>query len=263
MKHFACPLALLFSGCTIQSSLSPMEARADLEAPHIEDEILVRFDSSVRSEARLGRLRSLGMSEIDHHPRTGYTRIRLSGGMSVEEALSELGDIGGVSAAEPNYLAVAMSVPDDPHLPYQWNFDMIDMEQAWIHGAGAGTVVAVLDTGVQAGGEDGITNLLEGWNFMHNDSDTSDVYGHGTHVAGTIGQSTGNGIGAAGMAHQASILPVKVLGDNGWGNTWAIAQGIEWAADEGADVINLSLGSWGGAQMEERAVSYAVSKGAV
>ena len=255
--------ALLLTGCTIETQLDNIKSVDTVDAPHVEDELIIRFDPSVRAEARAAKLARYGFTELDHHRRTGFTRVQLPDNITVTTALALVSSDSAMERAEPNYLAKAMAVPNDPYYAHQWNFPMIGMEQAWSLGAGSGTIVAVLDTGVQQGGQDGFTNLLEGWSFIYDESDTYDAYGHGTHVAGTIGQATNNGSGAAGIAYETSILPVKVLGDDGWGDTWAIAQGIEWAADQGADAINMSFGAWGGAQMEAEAIAYAISKGAV
>lgn len=161
---------------------------------------------------------------------------------------------------EPNR-TVAKLTTNDAYRDYQWNLDLLDIDTAWDWNQGAGVTVAVVDTGVSARGEDRPARLLAGYDFYDEDSDPNDEDGHGTHVAGTIAQATNNGLGCAGVAPGASILPVRVLGPDG-GSTWDVARGIRWAADQGAQVINLSLG--GGASTAQRdAVRYAVGKGAV
>jgi hypothetical protein len=105
--------------------------------------------------------------------------------------------------------------------------------------------------------------LVPGFDAVHEDSQPEDDNGHGTAVAGVIGAATGNGVGIAGVAWNARIMPVKVLGANGIGTDVDIAQGIVWAADHGADVINLSLGGPGSSTALDQAVAYAQSKDAV
>ena len=117
--------------------------------------------------------------------------------------------------------------------------------------------------GVRGGGPDGITTLLGGYDAYYDDDDPSDNDGHGTFVAGTIAQSTNNGRGVAGMAPGASILPVKVLSDQGFGDVRALANGIVYATDQGADVINMSLGSPSSSQTEYRAIQYAYDRDVV
>jgi subtilisin family serine protease len=130
---------------------------------------------------------------------------------------------------------------NDPFFPEQWGLEAIGAEAAWSQGRGAGMVIAVVDTGVDLDHEDLAGKLLTGRSFTGK-STPQDGNGHGTHVAGIAAASTGNGTGVAGVAPDASILPVQVLDENGAGNVNDVAEGIAWAAANGADVINLSFG---------------------
>jgi serine protease len=132
--------------------------------------------------------------------------------------------------------------PNDACFKYQWHLRQIGAPAAWKEANGKGAVVAVIDTGVTRVADLAKTNFVPGYNFVTNSSDASDDHGHGTHVAGTIAQSTNNGLGVAGVAYGASIMPLKVLSARGSGSVGAIAQAIRWAADHGANVINMSLG---------------------
>ena len=174
-----------------------------------------------------------------------------------------------IEYAEPNYIAEAQSFPNDPYYKYQWNFKNINIENAWEISQGAGAVVAIVDTGVayenygkykQAPDLAG-TSFVSGYDFIGNDNHPNDENGHGTHIAGTIAQTTNNNLGTAGIAPKASIMPIKVLDKNGRGNYFDIAQGIYWAADNGADVINLSLGGSSSSRYLKDACAYAYSKG--
>src|SRR5690606_13443084 len=119
--------------------------------------------------------------------------------------------------------------------------------------------VAVIDTGVCMNHEDLVGRVLDtGYDFVDDDNDPDDVFGHGCSVAGIIAANIDNGIGIAGFAPNSSILPVRVLGPNGSGSMADVAKGIVYAADNGADIINLSLGSFVGSQTEKDAVDYAV-----
>lgn len=143
-----------------------------------------------------------------------------------------------------NYIAKASFVPDDPYYnPYQWNFQAIQSEEAWELSTGSGVNVAVLDTGIVAGGSDGIDCVVSPWDVVNGDDSPEDGDGHGTHVSGTISQMTDNGIGVAGLAYNACIMPVKVLDDTGSGTFADIADGIYYAVNNGAEVINMSLGT--------------------
>ncbi|CAN5788657.1 hypothetical protein BH23ACT1_BH23ACT1_14440 [soil metagenome] len=143
-------------------------------------------------------------------------------------------------------LALVLALPatatasNDPFFSQQWGLEAIGAEAAWAKGRGAGTVIAVVDTGVDLDHEDLIGKVIPGASFPS--GSPQDDNGHGTHVAGIAAASTSNGIGIAGVAPDARILPVKVLNANGSGNVAQVAQGIRFAADNGADVINLSFG---------------------
>lgn len=147
----------------------------------------------------------------------------------------------------------ASSVPNDTYYqPYQWHMTRVQAEKAWEISTGKKEViVAVLDTGVaddrflsaeEKKQYDGLTCIRSPYNTVSENTNSFDRDGHGTHVAGTIGQRTGNEVGAAGLAHSCCIMPVKVLADDGSGDFADIAEGIRYAVKKGAKVINLSLG---------------------
>jgi serine protease len=159
----------------------------------------------------------------------------------VARALAVLRQDPRVEFAEPVRQVVALGYPDDPFWDRQWSFPAVGAAPGWRVGAGRGVVVAVIDTGVSPLPDLPASTLLSGRSFVRG-STTADDVGHGTHVAGTIAQATNNGVGCAGLAPNAKILPVKVLDATGGGRSDVIAAAIDWAADEGADVINLSLG---------------------
>ncbi|MFO0597393.1 MAG: S8 family peptidase [Myxococcaceae bacterium] len=162
-------------------------------------------------------------------------------------------------------------IPNDPMFAQQWNLKMIRMPEAWEVTRGKGVIVAVLDTGIAWENHDDFrvvpdledSKFVEGWDFVNDDQHANDDHGHGTHVAGTIAQATDNGEGVAGVAFEATLMPVKVLDHFGSGNTADIADAIRWAADHGAKVINMSLGGGGRSAVMENAVMYARKKGVV
>ncbi len=179
-----------------------------------------------------------------------------------------------LSAGEVEAFRPTPFKPNDPMYKSQWHFDMIGMSQAWAQANGEGVIVAVIDTGVSPGTlENGkkskyalmpdldADRFVPGYDFVAKKADPSDGNGHGTHVAGTIAQSTNNGEGVAGIAYKAKIMPIKVLSDRGFGSVAAIAAGIRYAADNGAKVINMSLGGGMYSQTMARAVKYAYDKG--
>ena len=150
-----------------------------------------------------------------------------------------------IEAVEPSLQFEALGFPDDPLRERQWNFDVVGAEVGWRVGAGRGIIVAVIDTGVTKVADLNNTNVLDGVSFVSGADTAKDDNGHGTHVAGTIAQATNNGIGVTGLAPEATILPIKVLSGGGYGRSEWVAAGIDEAVDQGAEVINLSLGGPG------------------
>ena len=202
---------------------------------YVPGEVIVKFEDAARSKV-----------------------VDLSGGESVTEAVTELKDHPEVEYVVPNLIAHAAAlVPNDPGFDLQWNLFgpySINMPEAWdlarALGApgGRGTVVAVLDTGVayQTRGPfkraPDLHHFTKArYDFVDNDRFPNDLNGHGTHVAGTIGQSTNNSKGVAGVAYRSKIMPLRVLDADGAGDTIAISRAIRYATRRRAHVINLSL----------------------
>jgi serine protease len=154
----------------------------------------------------------------------------------------------------------ALETSPDPGRPRQWGLDAVGAPLAWGVTRGAGVIVAVIDTGI-APAPDLEGRLLEGWNVVEGTTDAVDDNGHGTHVAGTIGEAADNGLAEAGLAPEVSLLPVKVLDASGSGTDSDVATGIVWAADHAARVVNLSLGGASSSRVLSDAVSYATAHG--
>ncbi|HVF74750.1 MAG TPA: S8 family serine peptidase [Acidimicrobiales bacterium] len=162
-----------------------------------------------------------------------------------------MGSVPSAQAAAPNDTFYAPTAPVTGL--GQWGLRQINAEQAWQHGTGAGTVIAVIDTGVDLGHEDLAAKLLPGRTFVqcgqsgcdngtYRPSDDPDAAPHhGTHVAGIAAAITNNGTGVAGVAPDAAILPINVF-DGASAYTDDLAYAIDWAVAQGADVINMSLG---------------------
>jgi len=135
------------------------------------------------------------------------------------------------------------TVPNDPRYGYQWHLSKIQAPTSWDYSRADNIVVAVLDTGVDGAHPDLASKLLPGWNAVDGGGDTSDVNGHGTAVAGTAAATTDNGDGVAGVAWNAAILPVRITNSSDGYAYWSdIARGLNWAANQGADVANISYG---------------------
>jgi serine protease len=180
-----------------------------------------------------------GATILKELPHAGITVIAASPGRELAEArqLVERGFRAG-----PNRIATAATTPNDPVYSFQWHFNTVQAPAAWDVTIGTGVTVAILDSGLATvGSSDGIGCVMSPRDVVNGDNDPVDGDGHGTHVAGTVGQATNNATGVAGLAHGSCIMPVKVLDDSGSGAFADIADGIVYAVDHGAKVINMSL----------------------
>jgi subtilisin family serine protease len=181
-------------------------------------------------------------------------------------SIQELRQNPAVEYVEPNYVVRASSAPNDPYYAKQWGLPAIHADLAWDKVPASqrdDVIIAVLDTGVNASHEDLKQSLVAGYDFASNDTVPDDQNGHGTHVAGIAAAIGNNGVGVSGVAAGARIMPVKVLSNNGSGDLSSIINGIRYATDHGAQVINMSLGGSGTSQAMQDAISYALSKGVV
>lgn len=153
--------------------------------------------------------------------------------------------------------------PNDPYMDRQWALTNIQIGELWrITTGGSEIVVAVLDTGIDKSHEDLNGKVVAEANFTSSPI-AGDVYGHGTHVAGIIAAYSDNGLGVVGVAPQSQLLNVKVADDDGRCEASAVAQGIIWAVDNGAVVINVSIELRGPSAELEAAVNYAWNNGAI
>jgi serine protease len=177
---------------------------------------------------------------------------------------------GEAAAIEPQRPGKERFVPDDPMFGLQWHMEQIHAPEAWTVTRGGGAVVAVIDTGVAWKDDHGVravpdlagTRFTPGTTFVDGATpDGLDDHAHGTHVAGTIAQTTHNGVGVTGVAHEATLMPLKVLSARGSGSVPGIANAIRFAADHGATVINMSLGGPLPSRVLCKAIEYAHAKG--
>ncbi|MFH1012256.1 MAG: S8 family serine peptidase, partial [Candidatus Peregrinibacteria bacterium] len=182
---------------------------------------------------------------------------------TLEQIIETLKKDPNVEYAEPNYLMEVQSVtPNDPDYAKQWPLPQMNVPQAWELSTGdPETVIAVLDTGLDFSHPDAPQNLKLGYDFINDDNDPADDHGHGTFMAGVIAAPLNNSTGIAGICPNCSIMPVKVMDERGVGTYADVASGILYAADHGADIINLSIGGYGYSQTLLDAVKYAQEKG--
>lgn len=228
----------------------------------VEDEIIVKFKSGTDKEKIKQILEQLNLTRKKDSWKAGkFTVLGVKRSLR-DNAITRLKQLPNVVYAEPNYIATAVMTPNDPYYSYQWHMTRIGMVNAWDESTGSGVVVAVVDTGVKQSLADlAQTSFVAGYDFINSDSDPTDDQGHGSHVCGTVAQSTNNSVGVTGVAYNATIMPVKVLDSSGSGAYTQIADGIYWATDHGADIINMSLGGSSSNTTLQDAVNYAWNNG--
>ena len=250
-----------------------VSAQADDVAYHLPEVVVVDFEDGTTKEQFDALEKDWGI-DLELADEEEGVDSAITVGTYQGDVATLLGTIrqnAKVENAEPLMRFSASFVPNDPAYEKQCNLKMINMPRAWDRVKGKGVVVAVLDTGVAYEDHDDFrqvpdlrgTKFVEGYDFVNKDRHANDDHGHGTHVAGTIAQATNNGEGVAGVAFEAAIMPVKVLDHFGGGTSADIADAIRWAADHGANVINMSLGGGGRSAVMEKAVEYARKKGVV
>jgi serine protease len=274
---------------------------------YLAGSVIVKFRAGAPGSTVNSAMRAAAASTIQRPSNADFDILQIPPDADPEAVAAALRLNPDVEYAQPRYRNYPMLRPNDPFYDRQWSLPALDMERAWDiqPQAGSEVVVAVLDTGVAfrtvtlqytadsfqltAGGPEypalgsvsvpfavapelGDAKFVSPWDFIWDDDLPVDLDGHGTHVSGTIGQLTNNGVGVAGMAYNVRIMPVKVL-DDVWdfifnspfiGTDDTVARGIRYAADNGAKVINMSIGrSEGGpATVIDEAIRYAISRGA-
>jgi subtilisin family serine protease len=153
------------------------------------------------------------------------------------------------------------AVPNDPSYGSAWHLPMIGAPLAWDKSQGTGVTVAVCDSGVDPTHPDLVR--VPGYNMFDGNTNTADVYGHGTKVAGAIAMAGANGVGGAGVAYRTKIMPIRVTDSNGWGYDSAIANCITYAADMGARGANVSFGGVCSSPIIQSAAKYMRDRGGV
>jgi thermitase len=173
-----------------------------------------------------------------------YQVVQIPRGMTRQEAIAKLSRRAGVRMVVPNRIYSTTLTPSDSMFSQQWALTKTNAKAAWDKGIStSGVTVAVLDTGVDYNHPELKGRVIKGPDLADKDADPMDVHGHGTHVAGVIGAAGNNNEGIAGVAWNCKILAIKVLSNGGHGTTDAVMEGIKYAADHGAKVINMSLGT--------------------
>lgn len=220
--------------------------------------LVIGFQPGVTQAEQRALLAGRGWTVLRRMPALNTVVVAVPQGK--ETALAgELRALPAVRYAEPDIVVQALGIPNDPYFSDQWNMPKIGAIPAWDISVGSpDVVIAIVDTGIDLGHPELAGKLVAGYDFANEDPDPSDDHGHGTFCAGLAGAIGNNGQGIAGVAWNARLMPVKVLDSEGVGFVSDTAAGIVWAVDNGADVINLSLGALGSSEVLSDAVDYAL-----
>jgi serine protease len=307
LSQLATPARL--AGRVQRLSSATIERTGRSGAPYVAGQVIVKFRDDAPSAVRLNSLARMSTAGTasERPSYANFDVVPIDPAADAEAVADAFSRQPEVEYAQPAYRVHALFVPNDPlYRQVQWNLPLIDLERAWdIQNTGAPSIiVAVLDTGIAFESKvfeftgqpfvdpTGVAHPALGkvsipfaaapdlfapgrfvapYDFVWNDADPVDLFLHGTHVAGTIGELTNNLSGVAGIAFNAKLMPVKVIGTD-WdaifgaadlGSDSTVARGIRYAADNGAKVINMSIGRSGPpAPAVEAAIRYAVAKGA-
>jgi thermitase len=262
MKLMRAIVALLVVIGLMVSVTPVLASGSDGGQGYAQDRILVAFKSGVTDAGRNAVQQRHGDNDYRDVAGIGVRVVKVPPGKVQQRLAAYRGD-SDVQFAEPDYIARAIGEPNDPSFSSQWGLTKIQAPQAWDVTTGDSAVrIAILDTGIDASHPDLAAKIVAVQNCTSS-STSDDNYGHGTHVAGIAAAITNNGVGVAGAGYNASLMNVKVLDDTGSGYYSWIINGITWAADNGAEVINMSLGGSAGSSALQTAINYAWGKGVV
>ncbi len=256
---------------------------ADTYSP---DEVIVRFkpekvaDKENKGQVISNAHKAVSATVVDDYDKKGLSGmqvVKLKEGKNIEDAITEYSNNPDVLYAVPNYRINLFQSPDDPSFTMQWALPLMKTPEAWDQATGSDSVIiAILDTGIDYNHPDLAANIwtnpmeiigntidedgngfiddVRGWNFVGENNDPMDINGHGTACAGIAGATGNNGIGIAGVMWDSRILPLKVIGDSGYGYESDAIDAILYADQIDADIISISWGSYGESQALKDAI---------
>jgi thermitase len=240
-------------------------------APYVAGELLVAYEPGTSEEAEETVVRRSGARTLENLPGevrlVSFPAIRREASEAVREralarALAYLGHKAAVEAVDYNYLREPYFIPNDPMLANQWGLISARFGGAWNDAKGGRAKVAIVDSGAYPNHPD-IGRIIAQRDFVESDAVADDDNGHGTHVTGIAGALTDNGKGVAGGCFDCELLIAKVMGRIGFTTDSRIVKGINWSVNQGADVMNLSLGGPGDSSVLKMAVNRAYGQSVV
>ena len=262
-------------GQSVSHSVSSYRAWTEPDMMREPDRVIVELSGDVRTAGISTLIKDVSAEEYEVRDIINRVIIKVPKGESLDDFMARLMESPMVRSVEPDSFVYAARVPNDPYYvssQRSW-LQAMNLPAAWEKTTGSrGVTIAVVDTGIRYNHPDlpSKWELVPGWDFVDGDADPIDpgnpsmtIASHGTHVAGTIGAYTNNGIGVAGVDWAVGLMPIRVVNEYGDGYVSDVADGIRWAADNGADVINLSLGGYVESDTLRGAVQYAYGRGVI
>ena len=231
-----------------------------LQTKDSQQEYIVKFKKGVSEEIKKSKLSSFSSQKVGS---SNLGLFKISGQNAVEKTINEfkVQNSKEIEYIIPNYKRKVFLTPNDIDIHYQWGIKKIDLEKAWDYTTGSkSTVVAVIDSGVDLSHPDLQGQIVGGYNFIFRDTDIYDINGHGTFVSGIIGASTDNNLGICGVNWDVKIMPLQAVYGDGSIYDSDVIDAIIFAADNGADVINLSLGGPQTSAAIQNAIDYAIAR---
>jgi thermitase len=233
--------------------------------PHSKEpgHLIVHHRKGMNPTAAEQTLAVFGARVLDRLPELEISLIQVPEGR--EDAMAEaLRRSGQFEDVEPDYLAEPGGTPNDPNYSSEWHLARIQAPGAWSLSTGlTSTIIAVVDSGVDSTHPDLQGKIVPGWSFISKNSDTHDVLGHGTAVAGTAAAATNNSLGVAGVAWNCKIMPLVVLNSSNYATYYDIASAITYAANHKVRIINVSIAGTSASSTLQNAVNYAWNLGSV
>lgn len=208
-------------------------------------------------------LKAHGGKSVGRIPRINVHIVQLPPNASEKAIAALIAKNPHIKFAERDMIVKPEGTANDLYYSSAWHLAKIGVSAAWDSSSGQGITVAILDSGVDGNHPDLAANMVPGWNVYSNNSDTSDVYGHGTKVAGTVAAATNNSIGVAAVAGAARLMPLRISATDGGATYSAMATALAWAADHGAKVANISYQSVSGSATVQNAAQYLKNLGGV
>jgi thermitase len=206
--------------------------------------VLVKFHDNVLPDHARQIIAALGAREVEEISGLGVHILDLPYRASELALAKSFESRSEVEFAElDQILPLQQILPNDPLFdnPNSWSLIKINAPEGWaIETGSSNIIIAILDTGVEVSHPELASKIVPGWNIYNNNADTTDIYGHGTAVAGTAAASSNNSVGVASVAWGCRIMPIRISDNSGYGSYSNIASGLTWAADHGARVANIS-----------------------